>query len=306
MMGAQKVSLGGNFDVNLERWPRWLQIELAGMTRRAGIFFYIGLPLLCGLVLGWNRVSVGSHMTRLGAACYMTVLIFMVWFAAIVGTRLAHLCIRRWQCPLWLTGLIGATIGMALFYWPIAWYRHYILQFLPQELALRAPPLPLPTLDYLPQLFANTGAGVAFWVLVLYVYERIFSDPRYRAEALRPDIAATSLDVSPTDADPASIGAEETLRRRLPRQLDGEIVALQAEDHYVRVHTAKGSALVHYRFRDAVQDMSCVDGLQVHRSFWVRRSAITQQFIERHSHFVRLGNGLKVPVSRTHLHSLRS
>lgn len=306
MMGAPKVGPGGDYDVKLERWPRWLQIELAGMTPRAGLLFYIGLPLLCGLVLGWNRVSVGPHMTRLAAACYLTVLIFMVWFAAIIGTRLTQLCIRRWQCPLWVTGLIGAAIGMALFYWPIAWYRHYTLQFLPQEFALRAPPLPLPTVDYLPQLFANTGAGVAFWVLVLYIYERLLGVPRYRGEELKPVGAATSADVSPADAFPAASGAEETLRRRLPPHLDGEILALQAEDHYVRVHTAKGSTLVHYRFRDAVQDMSSVDGVQVHRSFWVRRSAITEQFIERHSHFVRLGNGLKVPVSRSHLHSLRA
>lgn len=291
-------------DVNLERWPHWVQAEFAGMTTRAGLFFYIGTPLLCGLVLGWNRVAVGPHMTRLGSACYEIVLIFMVWFAAIIGTRFAHLCIRRWRWPLWATGLSGAAFGIALFYCPIAHYRRFSFQFLPQEFALRAPPLPLPTLDYLPQLFANTGAGIAFWILVLYGYERLLGIPRYRFEEVKRIGLAATPDVHRTDARPS--GAEEALRGRLPPHLDGAILALQAEDHYVRVHTATGSTLVHYRFRDAVQDMCRVDGLQVHRSFWVRRSAITQRLIERHSHFVLLDNGLKVPVSRTHLRSLRA
>lgn len=288
--------------MKLEHWPRWLQTELAGMTPRAAFFFYVGAPLLCGLVLGWNRIVVGPHMTRLVSTGYWTVLVAMVWLAAIVGTRLAYLCVRRWRWPLWAIGLSGAIVGMALFYWPIASYRHLSLQFLPAEFAERAPPLPLPTLDYLPQLFSHTAAGIAFWILILYGYERLLGIPRYRHEEASPEAGP---DAGPARAA-ASSGAEETLRARLPPHLDGEILALQAEDHYVRVHTAKGSALVHYRFRDAVQDMCRVDGLQVHRSFWVRRCVITQQFAERDSHFVQLDNGLKVPVSRTHLRTLRA
>lgn len=293
--------------MKLEQWPRWLQAEFAGMTPRAAFFFYVGAPLLCGLVLGWNRIVVGPHMTHLGSTGYWTVLVLMVWLAAIVGTRLAYLCVRRWQWPLWATGLSGAAVGMALFYWPIARYRHFSLQFLPEEFAQHVPPLPLPTLDYLPQLFMHTGAGIAFWILMLYGYERLLGIPRYRHEEASPEASPeANSDVGPAHAAASSSGAEEALRARLPPHLDGKILALQAEDHYVRVHTAKGSMLVHYRFRDAVQDMGRVDGLQVHRSFWVRRGVIKQLFVERHSHFVRLDNGLKVPVSRTHLRTLRA
>ena len=64
-------------NVKLDRWPRWLQDEFAGMTPRAAFFFYVGTPLLCGLVLGWNRIAVGPYMTRLGSAGYWTVLVLM-------------------------------------------------------------------------------------------------------------------------------------------------------------------------------------------------------------------------------------
>lgn len=287
--------------VKLDRWPRWLQGEFAGMTPRAAFFFYAGAPLLCGLLLGWNRIAFGHYMTRLGSAGYWTVLVLMVWLAAIVGTRLVYLCVRRWRWPLWAIALCGAEVGMVLSYWPIARYRHFSLQFLPAEFAQRVPPLPLPTLDYLPQLFTNTVAGVMFWVLILYVYDRLLGIPRYRSVEANP-AAGPAVD----QARGPTSGAEEALHARLPPHLDGEIIALQAEDHYVRVHTKRGSALVHYRFRDAVQDLCHADGIQVHRSFWVRRSAIAQQLVERHNHFVQLDNGLKVPVSRTHLHTLRT
>lgn len=287
--------------VKLDRWPRWVQAEFSGMTPSAAFCFYVGTPLLCGFVLGWNRISVGPYMTRLGSAGYWIVLVLMVWFAAIVGTRLVYVCVRRWRWALWAIALCGAELGIVLFYWPIARYRHFSLQFLPAEFAQRVPPLPLPTLDYLPQLFTNTAAGVAFWVLTLYVYDRLLGIPRYHTVEANPE-ATADVDQAPV----AASGAEEALRARIPPHLDGEIIALQAEDHYVRVHTRRGSALIHYRFRDAMQDLRHVEGLQVHRSFWVRRSAITQQLVERHNRFVQLDNGLKVPVSRTYLHALRA
>jgi DNA-binding LytR/AlgR family response regulator len=95
-------------------------------------------------------------------------------------------------------------------------------------------------------------------------------------------------------------GAEATLRARLPAHLDAEIVALKAEDHYVRVYTQKGDTLVHYRFRDAVQDLRGIDGLQVHRSYWVRRSAITGRATRAHSQVLLVGSDLSIPISRSY------
>ena len=69
---------------------------------------------------------------------------------------------------------------------------------------------------------------------------------------------------------------------------------------------AKGDTLVHYRFRDALHDLKELDGLQVHRSYWVRRSAIAQRFTENQKHFLRLSTNLKVPVSRSYLAMLDS
>ena len=76
--------------VNSPPWPQWLRSEFDGMTS-AGVALFVGAPLLVGVLLGWNRMVVGSHMSRPGATLYWIGLIGIVWVAAIVGTRLPAL-----------------------------------------------------------------------------------------------------------------------------------------------------------------------------------------------------------------------
>ena len=58
----------------------------------------------------------------------------------------------------------------------------------------------------------------------------------------------------PAAWEPADGPARPRLLARLPSRLGGEVIALQAEDHYVRVHTALGSDLLLMRFADAVAE----------------------------------------------------
>lgn len=268
--------------------PRWFRIDFAAITPLGAAFFYLGAPLMAGAVLGWNRTLVGEHLGRGVSTLYWIGLVALVWIAAIFGTRLVRRGARRWQWPRWLSAALGAVIGILIFHWPIARYRYFGLTLLPEEFLVRAPPLPWPTLDYLPRLFANTLPGILYWLTVVIIMDKLFGTPTV---APQPDSPSAS--------------AEATLRARLPANLDGEILALKAEDHYLRVYTDRGDTLVHHRFRDAVHDLRHLDGMQVHRSYWVRRSAIERRFTERHSQFVRLRTGLKVPVSRSYARLLR-
>ncbi len=90
-----------------------------------------------------------------------------------------------------------------------------------------------------------------------------------------------------------SAQAPSDLRAKLPRGLRAEpILALTSEDHYLRVHTPKGEALIHMTLADAVADLP--HGFQVHRSHWVAGSAIKSTGAGR----VELVTGLSVPLSR--------
>lgn len=93
---------------------------------------------------------------------------------------------------------------------------------------------------------------------------------------------------------------------RLPIYLQSaELYALSAEDHYVRVHTSKGDELVLMRFSDAVLETGDVEGLRVHRSWWVAKAAIANVKAKGRSAEITLKNTRKAPVSRNERKTIR-
>ena len=98
--------------------------------------------------------------------------------------------------------------------------------------------------------------------------------------------------------------APEFLQRTSTPQAE-EVLALQAEEHYVRIYTSDGSELVHCRFGDAVKQMPVELGLQVHRSWWVAESAV--QSARRGSRRWRLHllSDIDVPVSDSYVAAAR-
>jgi len=93
---------------------------------------------------------------------------------------------------------------------------------------------------------------------------------------------------------------------RLPSRLRGAtLIAVQAEDHYLRIHTDRGSDLILMRLSDALAELDGLEGARTHRSWWVARDAVRD---------VRRGDGraqlalageLTAPVSRRYAPGLR-
>lgn len=63
------------------------------------------------------------------------------------------------------------------------------------------------------------------------------------------------------------------LDRLTPRLRDSVLYAVEAQDHYLRVHTDKGSDLILLRLADAIGELSAVEGAQTHRSWCLARQA---------------------------------
>ena len=102
--------------------------------------------------------------------------------------------------------------------------------------------------------------------------------------------------------------AAETPRflQRLPPRLRGaEIWAVEAEDHYLRLHTSKGSDLILMRLSDAVAELEGVEGAQTHRSWWVARAAVVDVRRSEGRTSLRLKGGQNTPVSRSYTRALR-
>ena len=85
-----------------------------------------------------------------------------------------------------------------------------------------------------------------------------------------------------------------------------DLLCLQMEDHYVRVHTPDGSRLVLMPLSQAVTELPGVEGLRVHRSWWVARSAVAAVRSEGRNFRLVLTNGIEAPVARSAVATLRA
>lgn len=193
-------------------------------------------------------------------------------------TRLGPvLDLPKWA--LWLIGCLVATVPMTLVVW--------LVSTLP-------PPLEWPSLE---GWLATYGYVLAIGVVVTMVFYLVQGQPA------APAIAPAQQPPAPALPEPV---AEARLFARLPPRLGTDLIALEMEDHYLRVHTRLGSDLILLRMRDAVNELDGLDGLQVHRSWWVARAAVEQVERDGRNVVLRLAGGLAAPVSRNQVPVLRA
>ncbi len=210
-----------------------------------------------------------------GYACYRPV----SYFVLKAGQRLD---LPEWG--LWVLACLIATIPMSVIVW--------LIGFLSRP--LRAPSLEEALGTYASVLLIGSGITVVFFLL-----ER-------RGGAAAPAPRQAEAPPQPPAAGTPEIGAARTpFLDRLPAEIGTDLIALEMEDHYVRAHTALGSELVLMRMRDAVAELDGMNGIQVHRSWWIARNAVSD--VKRDGRNVRLvlDNGIEAPVSRANVQLLK-
>lgn len=110
-----------------------------------------------------------------------------------------------------------------------------------------------------------------------------------------------------THAPPAGAATSPVrFMERLPPKLRGAVIyAVSAEDHYLRLHTSKGSDLILMRLSDAMVELEGLEGAQTHRSWWVARDAVESARREGDRMTLVLKGGAEAPVSRPNVKPLR-
>jgi len=101
--------------------------------------------------------------------------------------------------------------------------------------------------------------------------------------------------VSGAPADPRRPG----FMARLPAGRRGELIALSAELHYLRVYTTSGDALILKGFGEALAELGPDAGLRIHRSHWIAPAHAEEVSRAGGRMQVRLANGLVLPVARS-------
>lgn len=135
-----------------------------------------------------------------------------------------------------------------------------------------------------------------FQVFIVSFATMTFRQFAWAGSVAAPAPAAADLPTDPTEA----------FRRRLSaRKRGAAILAIEAQDHYLRVHTDAGDELITGRLRDALAELAAAPGFHVHRSWWVASDAIEDVRWLRGRGELRLKSGLVAPVSRSQAAGLK-
>lgn len=92
----------------------------------------------------------------------------------------------------------------------------------------------------------------------------------------------------------------------LPLEKRGQLLCLEMDDHYLKVHTDKGQHMLLMRLKDALMQLEGFPGLQTHRSWWVANHAVVSVNKENRKMSLLLTNHLEVPVSRTFVEAVKA
>jgi LytTr DNA-binding domain len=219
----------------------------------------------------------------------------------------------------WMGGIfVGMIIHIPLFYGGAWLGQHYrlppwiwvslsaVIAALPMTFVINgifATMLGATTLDSMPQLypFVLAISLPMQWVSYLTTERSAPLGVAVPTPSVATEILPSSVPVS---AEPAlevlaaPAPKVAALVARLPGRLGKAIICLEMEDHYVRVHTALGDTMIHMRMADAQAELEGLEGMLVHRSFWVARASITGWQRDGKTLLLQLSNGKSVPVAR--------
>jgi hypothetical protein len=258
----------------------------------ARLFFRLGLPLGVGLVLGLIGPFGTYQLLPLGPRlAYWLSVVSANWLLADAIVRRVEALvddsvpIRRLLVPLAgacvaavpATGVVSMANGLS----GIGWPENVAVLFGQVLLLLAAISLPVYTLEDM--------------------QDRLEAPPDPSETVKAPLV--THLQDNETDQQ----GAEgfALFSARLSKPLEGQLLCLEMQDHYLVVHHSAGSEMILCRMEDASRELAGL-GLRVHRSWWVAAGALEGIAREGQRTLLRLNDDRLVPVGRSFRPSLKA
>ena len=268
--------------------------RLRGLRWREAAF-YLGVPLLIGGYAALNNWQLIEAAGPGWAMVFYLAHALVPWLASCLLTGLAMYLLRPWKPAPLVILLAGHTLA-CLFVLP---YVNWLLEVFdlrwPSAALHEEMDTPLTQAFWVYWL----RAGV-LWVGINLLFDRFLGLPRYRYAV------PAGYEEAPAGAETGSQSGEAAAGRpgrpafleRIPAGVAlADVIAVRAEQHYIRVLTASKAFMVLHRFGDALHELEGSEGLQVHRSWWVRKSAVTRLRQNAKKICLVLASGEEIPVS---------
>lgn len=275
--------------------------------------FYLGFPAAVATYAAlnnWTILQLSGYQTTLA---FYAGHAFVPWWTSALATWLCMRLLTPWRPP----QLVVLALGSFLACLVVLPYSNWLTEYFAVGWVRGDADGSLSSAHIYSMLgfWTFTARATVMWILANVAFDRFLGLPRYRYTAavpapLVPVLAPADFPVAATPAGARVDAAfapvarqpshDEALRflQRLPATVSpDEVIALKAEQHYIKVYTADRSFMTLYRFSDAVAEMDPSAGQQVHRSYWVRSSAIRAVRREGGKYSVELASGLLAPIS---------
>lgn len=229
---------------------------------------YAALIVMASLggAFGTQAMEMGPRFAFWTALILWNAMKWHAWFSLV----------HRWLG--WQTAVVAGSLALNL--------------ALPFEtrIALGQPPA-LPAGDFL-RIYSSAVAISLFSGLACTAAIRYFGTGRRRERAEREQKPAEALALREGGS---ILGVDQA-----------ELWAIEAEDHYVRLLLADCRApLRNGRFGDALAQVGHINGCRIHRGRWVADAAVVAVEREGRAWRVVLPDGRRLPVSASHVGSIR-
>jgi hypothetical protein len=262
------------------------------------------VPALVAIYAALNNWAVLQVAGYTGSLLFYAGHAFIPWWTTCLLTYLCFRLLARWRPRQLLILALGTVMACVIVLPYSVWLTETFAQgWLPGDATGE-----LSSLHIHDEIgfWSFTLRASIMWIGVNVIFDRFLGLPRYRYDNVviaRRDSGGAAgqaeAQIGGGQAESASPARPAPVfLRRLPADVkEADVIALKAEQHYVKVFTVERNFMTLYRFSDAVAEMDPDAGQQVHRSYWVRTAAIKKIRRAAKKFELELSNEMKVPVS---------
>ena len=300
----------GSTSQYLTRW----RTRFHKLNWRQGTFYFV-VPLFFALYSMLENTQLFEVVGYASTIQFYCSHAFLPWWLTCGITWVVKELLSAWRPNQFLVLLLGLMISM-LFMQPAGyWLEAYFLHNIIVDLADSGMSHNIFAFG-MHRFWPGFLQALLIWVGVNLLFDKLLGLPRYRyynppvrsnSGELPIDPMAANVDIATDELiqDTASDEASEPIivtprfLDRIPEPVEPDSVyAIKAEQHYIRVYTPERDYLVLYRFSDAIIEVDSSVGIQVHRSYWVRKDAIVAVKGDSKNMMLQLRSDLVVPVSK--------
>jgi len=256
------------------------------MTNSIQVRYLLAILATSALMIWQSGDAVRAGSEFGGLALFWCGSVTVGWLQMILIAHGVRATFGGGKYPGWALLIASALIGAVPLTFQIRW--------MVETIVTPSAGLPAPWVTYLNVCVIN----IVFSLIQFVLIERW---PLFRIPSKQTPQTPERSEFQPDAQSVPTVG----MLRRQPEGLNGVIQYMQMEDHYLRVHTDEGTGLALHRMSDAVEDLAVVDGIQVHKSWWISRAAVHEIRTENRKKTIITKDGNNIPVGRSFEKALR-